>query len=76
MTVHEIELLTVPEAARLLRISRSKAYELAALFERTHGADGLPVIRIGKSLRVPRHQFTKWLTRILGIRPAITGGRT
>lgn len=48
-------LLTVDEAAQLLRIGRSMAYELSSRYEATGGLDGLPVIRLGKAcLRVPR----------------------
>lgn len=42
--------LTVEEAGRVLRVGRTLAYEMAA--------DGrLPVIRVGKQLRVPRRKF-------------------
>lgn len=44
--------LTVTEAAHLLRIGRSTAYEAATRFL-DGDPDGLPVIRIGRSLRVP-----------------------
>jgi hypothetical protein len=47
------DFLTVTEAARILRIGRTAAYEQAVRFEATGGAEGLPVIRIGKLLRVP-----------------------
>ena len=46
--------LTVEEAARVLRIGRSLAYELAREYDATGGVSGLPVIRIGGCLRVPR----------------------
>ena len=48
------DFLTVEEAAAVLRIGRSKAYELAREYLATDGASGMPVIRLGKQLRVPR----------------------
>jgi Helix-turn-helix domain len=48
-------LMTVAEAAAMLRIGRSKAYEMARQYLATGGRDGLPVIRLGAGcLRVPR----------------------
>ena len=46
------KVLTVTEAARLLRIGRSTAYEAANRYL-AGDPDGLPVIRIGRCLRVP-----------------------
>ncbi len=46
------ELLTIAEAARFLRISRTTAYAEAKRYERT--GEGLPVIRVGRSLRAPK----------------------
>ncbi len=49
------EYLKVPEVAELLRIARSRAYEMAA-----NGT--LPgVVRIGRSLRVSREELDRWL---------------
>jgi excisionase family DNA binding protein len=45
--------LRVEEAARLLRISRTSAYALANRWLDTEGVDGLPAIRIGRSIRIP-----------------------
>jgi hypothetical protein len=54
-------MLTVEEAAALCRIGRSAAYEQARRYLATDGAEGLPVVRLGRRLRVP----TAALVRIL-----------
>jgi excisionase family DNA binding protein len=46
--------LTVEEAAALLRIGRTAAYEAARRGD-------LPAVRIGRSLRVPRHALDELL---------------
>lgn len=46
--------LTIEEAAKLLRIGRGAAYELARRGE-------LPVVRLGRTLRVPRHRLDELL---------------
>ena len=46
--------LKVEEAARILRISRTSAYEQANQWLASDGRVGLPVVRLGRSLRVPR----------------------
>ena len=47
--------LTIEEAARVLRISRSFAYLLARRYLDSGGTDGLPVLCFGAtSMRVPR----------------------
>ena len=52
-TPHERHFLTIAEAGERLRISRNAAYEAARRYRKTGGADGLPNIRIGGTLRVP-----------------------
>ena len=54
------DFLTVQEAAAVLRIGRSAAYELARRYRVTGGAEGLPVIVLGRLLRVPRAQLEVW----------------
>lgn len=53
-TEEQSHLLTVPETAKLLRISRNLAYELVARHE-------IPAIRLGRSIRVPRAELEAWL---------------
>jgi hypothetical protein len=49
------DLLTVEEAAAVLRIGRTKAYDLAREWRATGGASGLPVLDLGNVLRVSRY---------------------
>jgi excisionase family DNA binding protein len=53
--------VSVTEAAALLRISRGLAYELARTGE-------LPTVRLGRRMLVPRHALLSWLDT------AMTGG--
>lgn len=57
MTLQAVEpaLMTVEEVARYLRISRAKAYEMTQSRE-------LPVVRMGRSVRVHRAALEEWLT--------------
>ena len=55
------DFLTVEEAGAVLRFSRSKSYELACEYLATGGASGMPVIRLGRQLRVPRSSFEQWI---------------
>jgi excisionase family DNA binding protein len=50
----EHEWLKVPEVAQLLRIARSRAYELV-------GEGEIPSVRIGRSVRVSRKELERWL---------------
>lgn len=63
MTLDELPLvLTVPEAARLLRVSRNTGYELAKRYRVSGGREGLPVIVVMGTLRVPRDAFVRLLS--------------
>ena len=54
-TIDELPaVLTVPQLASFLQISRTKAYELTY-------RKGFPAIRMGKTVRVPREAFLRWL---------------
>jgi len=48
------EYLKVPEVAEVLRIARSRAYELVAEGE-------IPSVRIGRSVRISRKELERWL---------------
>ena len=48
------EYLKVPDVAEVLRIARSRAYELV-------GNGEIPSIRIGRSVRVNRRELDVWL---------------
>lgn len=50
-------LLTVPEVARLLRLSEAKLYSM--LEDRCAG--GIPIKRFGKSLRISLTELRRWL---------------
>ncbi len=56
MADNDALLLKIPEAARLLDISRGLAYELVARGE-------LPSIRLGRVIRIPRHSLEQWINR-------------
>jgi excisionase family DNA binding protein len=60
--------LRVDEAAVILGISRSAAYEQANVWLATGGRSGLPVVRLGRSLRVPRAAIERLL--LVGADPA------
>lgn len=49
----DVELLRAEDVARMLRIGRTKAYEMMAAGE-------LPVVRLGRCVRVPR-RLAAWL---------------
>lgn len=51
---YNVDLLTVPEAAKLLRISRNLAYDLVA-------QQKLPAVRFGRVIRVPRYSLEEWI---------------
>lgn len=65
--------LTVEEAAAVLRISRAAAYEQARIWRESQGRYGLPVVVIGRTLRVPRVRLEEKLRGdYAGCAPAAT----
>jgi excisionase family DNA binding protein len=55
-------LLTVSEAAKLLRISRGLVYELVR-------QERIPFIRLGRRLLIPRRGLEEWIAREAGLPP-------
>jgi len=64
--------MTVEEAAKQLRIGRTLAYRLAREFLATGGRSGLPVIRVGRLLRVRRSDLEAWAHVIAEHHTAVT----
>ena len=62
MVIHKKEvmrhplLLTIPEAAAALRLSRAKVYRLIDI-------EGLPVVRFGRAVRVSVKALEQWVER-------------
>lgn len=66
-------MLKVEEAASVLRIARSTAYELASAYVESGGTVGLPVLRVGSVLRVPRFALLQLVTtgELVVLRPPV-----
>jgi hypothetical protein len=66
-------MLKMDEAAAVLRIARSTAYELATSYLDSGGAVGLPVLRVGSVLRVPRFALLQLVTtgELVVLRPPV-----
>jgi len=54
--------LRVDEAARILRIGRSAAYEQANRWIATNGQCGLPAVKVGRMIRIPAAVLEAWAT--------------
>lgn len=56
------DFLTIEEAAKVLRIGRGQAYELARVWRATGGSEGLPNVEFGsKTKRVPKTALLAYL---------------
>jgi excisionase family DNA binding protein len=55
------DVLTIEEAAAVLRISRGAAYQLTHQYLWSGGQEGLPVFRLGRRLRVPKAAIERLL---------------
>ena len=54
-------MLSVPEVASVLGISRAGAYELVR-------SDGYPALKIGSRIVVPKEKFIKWVDEKTSVR--------
>ena len=59
-------LLRAEDVQRALGLGRSKVYELIA-------SGDLPVVRIGRSVRVPSKALDEWIERQTKVRQSIDG---
>ena len=57
-----LRFLRVEEAARILRIGRSAAYEQANRWIATNGQCGLPAVKVGRMIRIPAAVLEAWAT--------------
>ena len=53
-------MLSVPDVASILGISRAGAYELVR-------SDGFPLLRIGSRIVVPKERFIDWINANAGV---------
>lgn len=54
LSIQDDEIMTMDEVAQKLRVNLARAYELAR-------SGGLPVVRLGRQLRVNRQALEEWL---------------
>ena len=47
-------ILTVPEAAKIAKVSPGTMYQMVRI-------EGFPVVRFGRSIRIPTQAFLRWL---------------
>lgn len=57
--------MTVEQAAKVLQLGRSKAYQLSVEWERTGGASGLPFVWFGHQKRIPRAGLERLIDQAL-----------
>ena len=52
-------MLTVPDVASVLGVSRARAYELAH-------SEGFPVLEVGSRIVIPKDKFLLWIEKQCG----------
>jgi len=66
-------ILTVLEAAAVLRVGRTLAYELVHQWDANGGSKGLRSVRVGRSLRIPRDAVLEFLGVVVSAGPKEPG---
>jgi hypothetical protein len=57
------DVLTIPEAARFMRVSDGVAYGMARRYRSTNGREGLPVVMAGeRMMRVAKLDLVRYVT--------------
>ena len=57
------DVLTIPEAARFLRVSTGVVYGMARRYRDSHGREGLPVFMAGeRMMRVAKQDLIRYMT--------------
>lgn len=72
MKTGESAFVRVRDAARMLGISNSAAYEQANAWLATDGRSGLPAVRLGRSILIPRAALDRLAAVGSDDRPDIT----
>ncbi len=62
--------MTVPQAAEVLQIGRTKGYELTTEWELTGGKSGIPCVRFGTQKRVPRAALVQIINGLFNAQPS------
>ena len=58
------DMLTGEEMAKAFRLGRSQAYELTKCYRLTGGKEGIPVLQLGRRLRVPKEALRKLINTL------------
>ncbi|MGH9522126.1 MAG: helix-turn-helix domain-containing protein [Terriglobales bacterium] len=72
MSLTSQEILTVEDAATLLRLEPEQIYQLTRARARCRASKPIPVIHVGKFLRFRRSSLLQWLSELESSGAAVT----